>query len=114
MLQYLSSVSALALVVILEMVAMMSVSDNPERYFWFAGLVILLWAQLFSLNDPYRTDRSLLRTLTYLGFVVASIAMAYIFDRWQPYLIAAGALGLGMLETLVRRRVMKKVKGTTA
>jgi hypothetical protein len=96
------------------MAAMMSVSANPERYFWFAGLVILLWAQLFSLSDPYRTDKSQLRTLTYLGIVLASIALAYIFNRWQPYLIAAGAFGLGLLETLIRRRVMRKIKGTTA
>jgi hypothetical protein len=113
-LQILSSLSALALVVILQMAAMMSVSADSERYFWFAALVILLWGQLFSLSDPYRTDRSLLRVVTYLGFFLASIALAYIFARWQPYLIAAAAFGLGLLEMLVRRRVMKKFKETSA
>lgn len=114
MLQILSSAAALSLVVILQMTAIMSVSDNPDRYFWFAGLVILLWGQLFSLNDPYRTDKGLYRNATYMGFVLASIALAYIFDRWQPYLIAAGAFGLGLIEFFVRRRTIKNIKSTTA
>jgi hypothetical protein len=113
-LQIFSSIAAVSLVMILQMAAIMSVSTNADRYYWFAGLVILLWGQLFSLNDPYRTDKGLLRTATHLLIAIGSVALAYIFARWQPYLIAAGAFGLGLLETLIRRSITRKNKSTIA
>lgn len=113
MLTFLSSFATLVLVVILQLIAILSVHDNPEKFYFFAGLLVLLWSQPLSANDPYRTDPRFIRMFAHISIALACISLAYIFKEWQPWLLAGLTLVLGLFEMFIRRSTIKRLNRVT-
>jgi len=75
---------------------------SQSRFNWqynvWAMLVVLLWAQPWNRNDPYRTGRQLIRRIVYGILVVAAFGFWYVFGGLWPVLVILEVLVLLLVE----------------
>jgi len=75
---------------------------SQSRFSWqynvWAMLVVLLWAQPWNRNDPYRTGMQLIRRIVYGILVVAAFGFWYVFGGLWPVLVILEVLVLLLVE----------------
>ena len=98
MLNLVSGIAVVGLTGWLLVTALVSTARFGWQYNVWALVVVLLWAQPWSRNDPYRTGRHLVRRMIYGILVVAAFGFWYVFGGIWPVLVMIEVIILFLVE----------------
>jgi len=98
LLNLVSGIAVVGLTGWLLVTARVSTARFGWQYNLWALLVVLLWAQPWSRNDPFRTGRRLIRWIVYGVLVVAAFGFWYVFGGLWPVLVIIELIVLFLIE----------------